>query len=167
MLNILTIHAIRKTSSLPKPLKTLLLSIAVSDLGVGFLAQPLYIAWMVSCVTLKNILCYTINFHYTLVLYCCDHKCIQILGYSSLSQISGTSSATHKRVPAVVISIWTSSLLFPPLICYLNSKKTVNAVMIVFFFGSCGFIIMGIIFIPGCISLHAVIQTKFKSFKCK
>ena len=47
MLNILTIHAMRKTSSLPKPLKTLLLSLAVSDLGVGLLAQPLYIAVMV------------------------------------------------------------------------------------------------------------------------
>ena len=46
MLNTLTIHAIRKASSLPKPLKTLLLSLAVSDLGVGLLAQPLYIAKM-------------------------------------------------------------------------------------------------------------------------
>jgi len=48
MLNILSIHAMRKTSSLPKPLKTLLLSLAVSDLGVGLLAQPLFIAWMVN-----------------------------------------------------------------------------------------------------------------------
>ncbi|KAL9957543.1 hypothetical protein ACROYT_G039184 [Oculina patagonica] len=44
MLNILTIHAMRKTPSLPKPLKTLLVSLAVSDLGVGLLVQPLYIA---------------------------------------------------------------------------------------------------------------------------
>ena len=36
MLNIVSIHAIRKTSSLPKTLKTLLLSLAVSDVGVGF-----------------------------------------------------------------------------------------------------------------------------------
>jgi len=48
MLNILSIHAMRKTSSLPKPLKTLLLSLAVSDLGVGLLAQPLFIARMVN-----------------------------------------------------------------------------------------------------------------------
>ena len=45
MLNIITIHAIRKTSSLPKPLKTLLLSLAASDLGVGLLVQPLFI-WL-------------------------------------------------------------------------------------------------------------------------
>ena len=43
-LNSVTIHAIRKTSSLPKPLKALLLSLAVSHLGVGLLVQPLHIA---------------------------------------------------------------------------------------------------------------------------
>jgi len=42
MLNIVTIHAIRKTSSLPKTVKTLLLSLAVSDVAVGFLVQPFY-----------------------------------------------------------------------------------------------------------------------------
>ena len=35
MLNIVTIYAMRKTLSLPKTLKTLLLSLAVSDIGVG------------------------------------------------------------------------------------------------------------------------------------
>ena len=49
MLNILTIHAMRKTSSFPKRLKSLLLSLAVSDLGVGLLAHPLYIASFVHC----------------------------------------------------------------------------------------------------------------------
>ena len=44
MLNSITIHAIRKTSSLPKPLKALLLSLAVSDLSVGLLVHPLNIA---------------------------------------------------------------------------------------------------------------------------
>ena len=43
-LNCITIHALRKTSSLPRPLRTLLFSLAVSDAGVGFLAQPLYTA---------------------------------------------------------------------------------------------------------------------------
>ena len=47
MLNSATIHAIRKTSSLPKTVKTLLLSLAVSDLGVGLLVQPLFVARLV------------------------------------------------------------------------------------------------------------------------
>ena len=47
MLNIITIQALRKTSSLPKTLITLLLSLAVSDLVVGLLVQPLYVAVLV------------------------------------------------------------------------------------------------------------------------
>ena len=49
VLNIITryIKRSRKTPSLPKPLKTLLLSLAVSDLGVGFLVQPTYVAVLV------------------------------------------------------------------------------------------------------------------------
>ena len=47
MVNIVTIHAIRKTPSLSKNLKTLLLSLAVSDLGVGLVAQPLYVARLI------------------------------------------------------------------------------------------------------------------------
>ena len=42
--NIITIHALRKTSSLSKTFKTLLLSLAISDVGVGLVAQPLYVA---------------------------------------------------------------------------------------------------------------------------
>ena len=47
MLNIVTIHAIRKTPSLSKNLKALLLSQAFSDLGVGLLAQPMYVARLI------------------------------------------------------------------------------------------------------------------------
>ena len=47
MLNVVTILAIRKTSSLPQPLKALLLSLAVSDVGVGFLVQPFYVSLLV------------------------------------------------------------------------------------------------------------------------
>ena len=43
-LNIVTIHAIRKNSSLPKTLRTLLLSLAVSDVFVGLMIQPFYIS---------------------------------------------------------------------------------------------------------------------------
>ena len=37
MLNIVLIFALRRTSSLPKTLKALILSVAVSDLGMGIL----------------------------------------------------------------------------------------------------------------------------------
>ena len=57
ILNIVTIHAIRKTALLPKPLRTLLLSLAASDVGVGLLAQPLYISTLVSRLKQKRIDC--------------------------------------------------------------------------------------------------------------
>ena len=41
MLNIVKIHSIRKIPTSSKNLKTLLLSLAVSDLGVGLLTQPI------------------------------------------------------------------------------------------------------------------------------
>ena len=44
VLNIITIQALRKTSLLSKTLKTLLLSLAISDVGVGLVAQPLFVA---------------------------------------------------------------------------------------------------------------------------
>ena len=54
MLNIVTIHAIRKTSSLPKTLKTLLLSLAISDVGVGLLSQPFYTSLLVKWLQQNN-----------------------------------------------------------------------------------------------------------------
>ena len=47
MLNIVLIFALRRTSSLPKTLKALILSVAISDLGIGLAVQPLYIARMI------------------------------------------------------------------------------------------------------------------------
>ena len=52
MLNIVLIFALRRTSSLPKTLKVLILSVAVSDLGVGLLVQHLYIARLL--IKMKN-----------------------------------------------------------------------------------------------------------------
>ena len=58
-LNIVTIHAIRKTSSLPNSLKILLTSVAVSDVGVGLLGQPLYISLLVKWFQQNNPGCNT------------------------------------------------------------------------------------------------------------
>ena len=53
MLNILAIYGIKKTSSLSKNLKILLLSLAVSDLGVGLLAQPMLVAEIIDSTQKK------------------------------------------------------------------------------------------------------------------
>ncbi len=62
MINIVTVHAVKKTSSLPKTLKTLLLSLAISDAGVGLLGQPIYTALLVKGLQENNTSCSTYIF---------------------------------------------------------------------------------------------------------
>ena len=123
MLNIVTIHAIRKTPSLSKNLKTLLLSLAVSDLGVGLLAQPMYVVHLVSMDWNENnetsktynaiyiaFLLPTNLFTFAtlfLTIVLCAEKFIAILYYLRYQEL-----VTYKRVVAVVVSIWVLSGLF-------------------------------------------------------
>ena len=116
MLNIVTIFAIRRTSSLPKTLKTLLLSLAFSDIGVGLLGQPLYISFLVMWLQQSDPGCNT-------------YKGFAIVSWSvGLASFFGVVAVsvdrflaihlhlryqelvTHKRVVAVVISIWVLSV---------------------------------------------------------
>ena len=59
MLNIVTICAIYKTSTMPKTLKTLLLSLACSDVTVGLFSQPLYTFFLINWLRLDNPSCNT------------------------------------------------------------------------------------------------------------
>ena len=122
MLNIITIHAMRKTLSLPKTLKTLLLSLAVSDVGVGLLSQPFYTSLLVKWLTQNNPDCKTYMMF------------IVIIGVFSVASFFGVVAVsvdrflaihlhlryqelvTHKRVVTVVISIWLLSVFFPSMI---------------------------------------------------
>ena len=119
VLNIITIQALRKISSFPKPLKTLLLSLAISDLGVGLLVHPLYIARLIMNIEQSA----NKRLHYTV------YTAQRLFGYllcvaSFLGIIALTVDrflaihfflryqelVTHKRVIAVVISVWVSCL---------------------------------------------------------
>ena len=120
MLNIVTIHAIRKTPSLSKNLKTLLLSLAVSDLGVGLLAQPMYVVHLVSMDWNENnetsnaiyiaVLVPTNLFIYAtlfLAIILCAERFMAIHYYLTYQEL-----VTHKRVVTAVVSIWVLSGLF-------------------------------------------------------
>lgn len=103
--NSLTIQAIRKTSSLPEPFKTLLLNLAVSDLAVGLVAQPLSIAFELGGCRVTNILW---AMQFALV----D---VSFLGITALSldrflavhlHLRYPELVTHKRVLGLVILAW-------------------------------------------------------------
>ena len=100
-LNIVTIIALRKPLTIPRAVKILLLSLAVSDLGVGLLVQPLYITRLVMMIkenaqtrtfeiTLKFFFLHKVVPRFCLVLWCCSSSRRQIIGSSSPSQIPGT-----------------------------------------------------------------------------
>mgnify|MGYP002260108573 CR=1 FL=1 len=61
MLNIVTLYAVRKSSSVPKTLKTLMLSLAVSDVVVGVFVQPLFTSFMVTWLQMNNPSCGAYN----------------------------------------------------------------------------------------------------------
>ena len=119
ILNIVTIHAIRKTALLPKPLRTLLLSLAASDVGVGLLVQPLYISTLVSRLNQKRIDC----IFYKKLLAAINFFCISsLLNVVTISvdrflavqlHLRYQELVIHKRVIVAVISIW----LFSAVIC--------------------------------------------------
>ena len=117
MLNIVTINAMTKTSSLPKNLKTLLLSLAVSDLRVGLIVQPLYIENRV--MDFENSSSYMVTFTtYLIPLYLLSYA--SFFGVTALTvdrflaihyYLRYNELVTHKRVVAVVISIWVLSAI--------------------------------------------------------
>ena len=112
MLNIVSVLAIRKTPSLPRTLKTLLLSLAVSDVGVGLLVQPFYTSLLVKWIQQMISNCNTYEiFSIIAILF----GTASFLGVVALSidrflaiylHLRYQELVTHKRVVAVVISIW-------------------------------------------------------------
>ena len=136
MLNIVAIYAIRKTSSLSKNLKTLLFSLAVSDLGVGLLAQPMFVAHVmdskqnnetnesynaiyIACLIPTNFFTYASLFSVTAL---CADRFLAIRLHLRYQEL-----VTCNRVAAVVVLIWVISahislirLLIPKDIMYVS-----------------------------------------------
>ena len=125
-LNIVTIIALRKPLTIPRAVKILLLSLAVSDLGVGLLVQPSYITYLVMLI-IENTPTRTFEITWNV------HSFISSsLAYASFFGVVALAAdrflavylhlryqelVTHKRVVAVLISIWTiSAILMLPLI---------------------------------------------------
>ena len=142
----------RKTLSLPKPLKALLLSLVVSDLAVGLVVQPFYIATMVKLLTNPSpqssirswYSFFTNTFSWTsffgVVAISVDRLlAIQLhLRYQAL--------VTPKRVVAVVISIWVFSTILSLILAFrLIPINVITVVVLAVVMGLC-FICTAIIY---------------------
>ena len=116
ILNIVSVLAIRETPSLPRTLKTLLLSLAVSDVGVGFLVQPFYTSLLVKWTQQMISNCNTYEiFSIIAILF----GTASFLGVGVVSvdrflaihlHLRYQELVTHKRAVAVVISIWVLNM---------------------------------------------------------
>ena len=133
--NSVTIQALRKTSSLPVPLKTLLLSLFVSDLGVGLLVEPFYIGLLVKWLQRDNLTDATCT---TFLVISCIFSSASFLGVIALStdrflavhlHLRYQELVTHNRAVSVVISIWVFSALVSLLFVYENFSNVVISVI--------------------------------------
>ena len=118
-LNIITIQALRKTSSLPRTLKTLLLSLAASDLSVGLLAHPVFVAHLIIQIQQNT----SDNAHDTVLAIFFETLAVALAIASFFIIVAITVDrflaiplhlryqelVTQKLVIAVVISIWVIS----------------------------------------------------------
>ena len=135
MLNIVSILAIRKTSSLPRTLKTLLLSLAVSDVGVGLVAQPFYASLLIKWLQENNPGC---NTYMVFNVITGVFALASFLGVVAISvdrflaihlHLRYQELVTHKRVVAVVISIWVIST-FRSLMALWASDRNLNLISV-------------------------------------
>ena len=135
--NIVTILALRKPLTIPRAVKTLLMSVAVSDLGVGLLVQPLYVTLLVMLIQENT---QTRTFEIMDNLY---GKITDFFTYASFFGVVTLATdrflaihlhlryqelVTHKRVVAVVISTWILSAIVMLLLGWTSS----NGVTIIF-----------------------------------
>ena len=118
MLNIVTIYAIHKTSAIAKTLKTILLSLACSDVAVGLFSQPIYTFFLVKWFQLENINC---DIYQVLNISAHLFSIASFLGVVAVGvdrflavhlHLRYQELVTRKRVVVVVIGKWLCCVFF-------------------------------------------------------
>ena len=119
--------------------KTLLLSLCISDLGVGFLIQPLYVAYLTMEITKNSKKTDNIIAYWAVVkAYAIPHSLFVFASFFGvfaitvdrflaihLHNLRYQKLVTHKRVVAVVISFWVFSVIA----CFWYESISVLSVM--------------------------------------
>ena len=166
MLNIVAIIALRKTPSLRKPLKILLLSISVSDLCVGLLVLPLNVALhlidkrnpIVAPLARVNTISTTFFCTATLLGICA----VSVDRFLTIHlQPRYQEIVTYRRVEAVVISIWVlSAVLSLPRTRIHSEASTIILAIIVFITLGC-LVAIAIIYVKLYVVLkHHIMQAQ-------
>ena len=150
MLNIVTIYAIHKTSAIAKTLKTLLLSLACSDVAVGLFILPLYTFFLVKWLQLDNLNC---NIYQVLNISGYLFSTASFFGVVAVSvdrflavhlHLRYQELVTHRRVVVVVIGKWLCSAFFSLITLWglTGAQEIIESVLAAF-----GFIVTFVVYI--------------------
>ncbi|XP_022782052.1 histamine H2 receptor-like [Stylophora pistillata] len=150
LLNIITIYVIQKTATLPKTLKTLLTSLAVSDVIIGLVGQPTYISFLASWFKWGDPSC---NAYRWLMISATLFSLASFLGVVAISvdrflaihlHLRYQELVTRTRVVTLVISIWVFSAFVSLMVLWVSVSiyTAIVAVTIV-----CGFIVNIVVYI--------------------
>ena len=142
MLNIVTIYAIHKTSAIAKTLKTLLLSLACSDVAVGLFSQPIYTFLLVKWFQLDNINCdiyqvLNISAHLFLIASFLGVVAVGVDRFLAVHlHLRYQELVTHRRVVVVVIGKWLCSAFVSSIASWglLSTRDLMESVVAAFSF---------------------------------
>ena len=137
--NLLSIHALRKASSIPATLKKLFLSLAVSDLAVGVFAQlasAVISALMLKLSANESLFCPTfLTAHYfcLFLLACASFLNVTAIAVDRLLvlflHLRYQELVTPKRVVVGLISLWLTSGVFASVFILLPSHNNYVSVV--------------------------------------
>ena len=132
--NVAIILAIRRTSSVGSPSLVLIITLAVSDLGVGLVAQPLYIAARVAELSSSSDNYCSLSIAYRVAVVCLSGLSFLIMTAISFDRFLAIclcmeyrAKVTRKRTIAAVIllvtvaAIWAITVVFSPTTPYYLS----------------------------------------------
>ena len=164
MLNIVTIYAIHKTSAMAKTLKTLLLSLAFSDVAVGLFSKAIYTFFLVKWLQLENINC---NTYQVLNISGYLFSTASFLGVVAVSvdrflavhlHLRYQELVTHRRVVIVAIGIWVYSVFVSLMILWglLSTRDLISTIITAF-----GFLITFVVYI----GIHQTVRRQKNHFQ--
>ena len=135
---------------MPNTLKTLLLSLACSDVAVGLFSQPFYAFFLINWLRLENPSC---NYQQVWVISSTLFTTASFLGVVAVSvdrflavhlHLRYQELVTHRRVVVVVVSIWVYSAFVSLMISWetFNTRELINTII-----AALGFIITFVVYI--------------------
>ena len=164
ILNIATIYAIHKTSTMPNTLKTLLLSLACLDVAVGLFSQPLHTVFLINWLRSDSPSC---NTQQVRTISSSLFSAASFLGVVAVSvdrfvavhlHLRYQELVTHRRFVIVVIGIWVYSVFVSLMILLglLSTRDLISTIIAAF-----GFLITFVVYIR----IHQTVRRQKNHFQ--